>query len=480
MDKLNMFTKEVNSKAYFHLLCHTQTRLHSSQRKALSTLLHRVLYSSVLTLDRYLGMLEEMPDDTSEAIGWIVANQKDHPFILPDGLQSEDIVCRHGAIPAPAHLTVAAGETITLQWTDWDITHAGPIISYLGDCNGPCETVNKNDLRFFKFEEMGLLGGVENEYGVPRYASDVLRDNDEKWDVKIPEYVAPGNYVLRNEIIALHNAQDKNGAQLYPQCINLVVTGAGTVKPPGVPATQLYNFDDPGLNIDVRKSDGPYSIPGPAVFDPSSSGGAASSGTSTNTSPASNNLVSSQSSSTTSSAVASSSSSSTSSTSTAPSGESTSTPSPSPSSSSTSTSASNPNVGDTCAASTVTQTVTVTVNAVSLLSLSLSPFHILVFLPLFFPSSSLSSIHSYNFSSSSLRQIESSLSFHLLPRIPLICVVIYRGNLSQPKPASRPRHLLLKKWSRSQSRAMNHRHRLRQRKRRGDHTVIDVSDIDEE
>lgn len=36
--------------------------------------------------------------------------------------------------------------------------------------------------------------------------------------VAIPSDIAPGNYVIRHEIIALHSAGQENGAQSYPQC----------------------------------------------------------------------------------------------------------------------------------------------------------------------------------------------------------------------------------------------------------------------
>jgi len=62
-----------------------------------------------------------------------------------------------------------------------------------------------------------------------------------QWDVPIPSGLAPGKYILRLEIIALHEADtlySKNparGAQLYPSCIQIEVTGSGTRDlPPGV------------------------------------------------------------------------------------------------------------------------------------------------------------------------------------------------------------------------------------------------------
>jgi hypothetical protein len=86
-------------------------------------------------------------------------------------------------------------------------------------------------------------------------------------DVTIPANLAPGNYVLRHEIIALHSAGSTNGAQAYPQCLNLKVGGSKTTAlPAGVPATKFYTPTDPGILFNLYASFSSYSIPGPAVW----------------------------------------------------------------------------------------------------------------------------------------------------------------------------------------------------------------------
>lgn len=78
--------------------------------------------------------------------------------------------------------------------------------------------------------------------------------------------LAPGNYVIRHEIIALHAGGQTNGAQSYPQCINIVVSGSGTVKlSGGTPATSFYKASDPGILFNVFRSFDSYTIPGPAL-----------------------------------------------------------------------------------------------------------------------------------------------------------------------------------------------------------------------
>jgi hypothetical protein len=86
------------------------------------------------------------------------------------------------------------------------------------------------------------------------------------WNVTIPTNIASGKYVLRHEIIALHSAGSQDGAQNYPQCINLEVTGgAGTADPTGTPSEALYHDTDPGILINIYESIATYTIPGPAL-----------------------------------------------------------------------------------------------------------------------------------------------------------------------------------------------------------------------
>lgn len=78
--------------------------------------------------------------------------------------------------------------------------------------------------------------------------------------------LAPGNYVIRHEIIALHAAGQTNGAQAYPQCVNFKVEGSGTTTiSGGVPATSFYKATDPGILFNLFTSYNGYTVPGPAV-----------------------------------------------------------------------------------------------------------------------------------------------------------------------------------------------------------------------
>ena len=87
----------------------------------------------------------------------------------------------------------------------------------------------------------------------------------------VPSTLAPGNYVFRHEIIAMHGAGSQNGAQNYPQCFNIEITGSGTDNPEGVLATEFYTATDPGILFNPYTTLTSYDIPGPPLYGSSTS-----------------------------------------------------------------------------------------------------------------------------------------------------------------------------------------------------------------
>ncbi|EWZ30419.1 hypothetical protein AU210_014461 [Fusarium oxysporum f. sp. radicis-cucumerinum] len=179
-----------------------------------------------------------------ESISW-TNGAKDNGFVISTtgALSSPDIICHLTATNGHLTADVTAGATIKVRWSDWPEAHWGPVLDYMARCpNDDCTTVDKTKLKFFKIDEMGQL----TRGTVP----------------------APGSYVLRHEVIALHAGGAEGTTQMYPQCINLFIKGYGTAQPDGVFATDLYSSIDPGLlhNAFVDEwSDVEYIIPGPSV-----------------------------------------------------------------------------------------------------------------------------------------------------------------------------------------------------------------------
>ncbi|OIW24405.1 hypothetical protein CONLIGDRAFT_96426 [Coniochaeta ligniaria NRRL 30616] len=202
--------------------------------------------------------------DPPTVVGWST-EQTDNGFISPDAFTSADIICHKSATNAGGHAVVAAGDKVFIQWNTWPESHHGPVIDYLASCgDAGCETVDKTSLKFFKIDEVGLIDGSVSP---GTWGSDQLIANNNSWLVEIPPTVAPGFYVLRHEMIALHSANEANGAQAYPQCFNLQITGSGSDTPDGVAGTALYGASDPGILVNIYYPPlSTYTIPGPALY----------------------------------------------------------------------------------------------------------------------------------------------------------------------------------------------------------------------
>jgi sarcosine oxidase gamma subunit len=75
-------------------------------------------------------------------------------------------------------------------------------------------------------------------------------------NVTLPSNIAPGAYLIRHEIIALHLADKAGGAEFYPSCSQIRVGGSGTGVPKDSELVSLpgaYSDTDPGILVpDVR------------------------------------------------------------------------------------------------------------------------------------------------------------------------------------------------------------------------------------
>ncbi|KAH8726604.1 glycoside hydrolase [Phaeosphaeriaceae sp. PMI808] len=201
-------------------------------------------------------------------ISWPAWNDNTGP-VYSSYLNSTDIICSINATNAHKYASpIAAGSTINLHWTVWPDSHHGPIFSYLAACNGDCTIVNKQQLQWFKIAQLGQIsyGAGSGTPGV--WAADQLRSAGGAWSVTIPSSIGAGNYVLRNEILALHSAYDVGAAQFYPQCANIQITSTGSANPSGVVGTSLYNQSEPGVHYNIYNDESKpvYQMPGPPLF----------------------------------------------------------------------------------------------------------------------------------------------------------------------------------------------------------------------
>jgi lytic cellulose monooxygenase (C1-hydroxylating) len=209
-------------------------------------------------------IVTQYPYETNppDSIGW-TESATDLGFVSPDAYAGGDIICHKSATNAKATATVSAGGTVTMEWNTWPSSHKGPVIDYLAPCNGACSTVDKTSLEFFKIDEQGLISDTTSP---GTWASDKLISNNNSWVITIPTGIASGPYVLRHEMIALHSAGSTGGAQNYPQCINIEVTGGGSDVPAGTLGEALYKETDPGILVNIYTTGLSYTIPGPALY----------------------------------------------------------------------------------------------------------------------------------------------------------------------------------------------------------------------
>lgn len=121
-------------------------------------------------------------------------------------------------------------------------------------------------MEFFKIDE------ATYDPKTMTWGTDWLMKNKNIREVTIPSDIKPGTYVVRHEIISLHNAlnddyiKKSSGAQFYPQCIKVKVTGDGTVTPPGSKFPGTYKWDENGLLVNIFYRANEYISPGPALY----------------------------------------------------------------------------------------------------------------------------------------------------------------------------------------------------------------------
>jgi len=194
---------------------------------------------------------------------------------------SNDIICNGGINPYKQPLpqdiiTVPSGAEVTAEWHHGDgpdpsdtsdpvdPSHKGPILAYLAKVPSALQT-DVTGLKWFKIYHDGLNAGT--------WAVDKLITNKGKVSFRIPACIAPGEYLLRVELIALHGAGSYPGAQFYMECAQIRITGGGSTSPATVNFPGAYSGSDPGVLVNIYYPPlTSYTIPGPAVFTCGGSG----------------------------------------------------------------------------------------------------------------------------------------------------------------------------------------------------------------
>ncbi|KAG9240023.1 putative endo-beta-1,4-glucanase D [Calycina marina] len=185
-------------------------------------------------------------------------------------ISSSDLTCNVNNVVTSETIQVVAGDKITFEWHHNEVSdsddiidssHVGPVLAYIA----PTSSNGAGDV-WVKLAEDGFTDGV--------WAVTTLIANRGLHSLTLPETLAPGTYLLRPEIIALHEADvaytadSARGAQLYMECVQIEVTSGGTTTlPTGVAIPGVYTETDPGIVFNIYDSFSSYPIPGPSVWD---------------------------------------------------------------------------------------------------------------------------------------------------------------------------------------------------------------------
>ena len=120
--------------------------------------------------------------------------------------------------PTSTIINVRAGDEITAVWRYMlsttgtapndimDSSHKGPTIAYLKKVNNAATDSGVGG-GWFKIQEDGFSNGV--------WGTEKVINGKGIHNIRIPECIEPGQYLLRAEMIALHGAASYPGAQFY-------------------------------------------------------------------------------------------------------------------------------------------------------------------------------------------------------------------------------------------------------------------------
>lgn len=188
---------------------------------------------------------------------------------------STALQCNVNPAAASGKCSYAAGDSVTIemhqhnsrQCTEEGIggAHWGPVLAYLSKVEDSATADGSSE--FFKIYENTWKKAEGSSQGDGDYwGTKDLNYNCGKLSFDIPSDIAPGDYLLRAEAIALHAASSSGGAQHYVTCYQLTVTGDGTATPAGVKFPEAYSKTGPGLGFSIHAPLSEYPAPGPALY----------------------------------------------------------------------------------------------------------------------------------------------------------------------------------------------------------------------
>ena len=162
----------------------------------------------------------------------------------------------NGEIGVSRIASVNAGSTLTFEWRVWpdashpgsiDIGHKGPCAVYMKKVADSSTSNNAAGDGWFKIME----DGYNSVAG--KWCTETLIANDGHLSATVPEDLAAGYYLVRPELLALHQA-DKTppDPQFYVGCAQIFLSSSGSATPPNTVAIPGYvNMNTPAMTYNI-------------------------------------------------------------------------------------------------------------------------------------------------------------------------------------------------------------------------------------
>lgn len=141
-------------------------------------------------------------------------------------------------------------------------------MTYMAPCgNNGCATFDSAKAEFFKINELGKYAGSDNWY-----MADLTTGPNGTTSFTIPPTLPAGEYLVRHELVAMHNGQSVGGVEFYPACFQVRLSApsrTASAIPSGKEVVTFpggYTATEPGIvDPNVFNPGSVYTPPGPPL-----------------------------------------------------------------------------------------------------------------------------------------------------------------------------------------------------------------------
>ena len=201
-----------------------------------------------------------------------------NPPAWPEPISLIDVTGVNGETGVARIAGVKAGSKITFEWRDWpdgtkpgsiDPSHKGPCAVYMKKVDDSSASNNAAGDGWFKIMEDGYDSTAK------QWCTEKLIPNNGHLQATVPQDLAPGYYLMRPELLALHATQaTPPDPQFYVGCAQVFLTSDGSTTPKDHVSIPGYvTMQTPAMTYNIYAT--PLKLPfpdfGPPLYNPGSS-----------------------------------------------------------------------------------------------------------------------------------------------------------------------------------------------------------------